>query len=45
MSGKKRKAADHYPFSDESAAAEMSPFDRSDYVSREAVGVPVPQVP
>ena len=32
MSGKKRKVADHYP------------FDRSDYVSREAVGVPVPPV-
>ena len=44
MSGKKRKVADHYPFSDESAAADHYPFDRSDYVSREAVGVPVPPV-
>ena len=44
MSGKKRKVADHYPFSDESAAASYNPIDRSDYVSREAVGVPVPPV-
>lgn len=47
MSGKRRKvdADEYYPFTDESAAADHYLFDRSDYVSREAVGVPVPPVP
>ena len=45
MSGKKRKAIDHYPFSDESASASYNPIDRSAYGRREDVGVPVPQVP
>lgn len=44
VSSKKRKDIDHYPFSDESASASYNPIDRSDYVSREAVGVPVPPV-
>lgn len=44
MSGKKRKVDVDYPFSDESASASYNPIDRSDYVSREAVGVPVPPV-